>query len=123
MPCLNSNSHDWTSWRIAMVWKSWWKAACLFAALILLAGNFGIASAQTRPEAPPFDASRMTMQPPAAEGGAIRAGRLFDPRSGTNLTNQVILIQGERIADVGPADRVKIPAGARVIDMSSATVL
>ena len=33
------------------------------------------------------------------------------------------MIQGERIADVGPADRVKIPAGARVIDMSSATVL
>jgi imidazolonepropionase-like amidohydrolase len=106
-----------------MVWKSWWKAACLLAALILLAGNFGIASAQTRPEAPPFDASRMTMQPPAAEGVAIRAGRLFDPRTGTNLTNQVIVIQGERIADVGPADRVKIPAGARVIDMSSATVL
>ena len=65
----------------------------------------------------------MTMQPPPPEGVAIRAGRLFDPRTGTNLANQVIVIQGERIADVGPADRVKIPAGARVIDLSSATVL
>jgi imidazolonepropionase-like amidohydrolase len=106
-----------------MPWKSWWKAALLFAALVLLAGNLVAVSAQTRPEAPPFDPSRMTMQPPPAEGVAIRAGRLFDPRTGTNLTNQVIVIQGERIADVGPADRVKIPAGARVIDMSGATVL
>ncbi len=63
------------------------------------------------------------MQPPPPEGVAIRAGRLFDPRTGTNLTNQVIVIQGDRIADVGPADRVKIPAGARVIDLSAATVL
>jgi imidazolonepropionase-like amidohydrolase len=106
-----------------MPWKSWWKAALLFAALVLLAGNLVTISAQTRPEAPPFDASRMTMQPPPPEGVAIRAGRLFDPRTGTNLANQVIVIQGERIADVGPADRVKIPAGARVIEMSSATVL
>ena len=44
-------------------------------------------------------------------------------RSGTNLTNQVILIQGDRITDVGPADRVQIPQGARVIDLSGATVL
>jgi imidazolonepropionase-like amidohydrolase len=106
-----------------MPWKSWWKPALLFAALVFLAGNLVAISAQTRPEAPPFDASRMTMQPPPAEGVAIRAGRLFDPRTGTNLTNQVIVIQGERIVDVGPADRVKIPAGARVIDMSGATVL
>jgi imidazolonepropionase-like amidohydrolase len=106
-----------------MHWKSWWKAAIAFAALIFPAGNFVAVSAQTRPEAPPFDASRMTMQPPPPEGVAIRAGRLFDPRTGTNLTNQVIVIQGDRIADAGPADRVKIPAGARVIDLSSATVL
>ena len=54
---------------------------------------------------------------------AVRAGRMFDPKSGTSLTNQVVLITGDRITDVGPADRVKIPAGARVIDLSQATVL
>src|SRR5579864_1141364 len=123
MPCWNSHSNDRTLWRIAMSWKSWWKAPVLFAALVLLAGNFGAVSAQTRPEAPPFDASRITMQPPPPEGVAIRAGRLFDPRTGTNLANQVIVIHGDRITDVGPADRMKIPAGARVIDLSSATVL
>src|SRR6202790_1724902 len=106
-----------------MDWKTRWKAAFAFAALILPAGHSARAFAQTRPEAPPFDAARITMQPPSTEGIAIRAGRLFDPRTGTNLANQVILIQGDRIMDVGPADRVKIPAGARVIDLSNATVL
>src|SRR6202040_829848 len=54
---------------------------------------------------------------------AVRAGRMFDPKSGTNLTNQVVLISGDRITDVGPADGVKVPAGARVIDLGGATVL
>src|SRR6185503_10637942 len=52
---------------------------------------------------------------------AIRAGRLFDSRSGSMLSNQVILIRGDRIAEVGPA--VAIPPDTRVIDLSSATVM
>ncbi|MGA7794835.1 MAG: amidohydrolase family protein [Candidatus Acidiferrales bacterium] len=54
---------------------------------------------------------------------AVRAGKMFDPKSGTNLANQVVLIAGDKITDVGPADRVKIPAGAKVIDLSQSTVL
>ena len=54
---------------------------------------------------------------------AIRAGRLFDPKSGNHLTNQLILIQGERIVEVGPATTVPVPAGAHVIDLTQATVL
>ncbi len=52
---------------------------------------------------------------------AVRAGRLFDAKTGTMLTNQVVLIRGERIADVGA--NVTVPAGARVIDLSTSTVL
>ena len=52
---------------------------------------------------------------------AIRAGRLFDARSGAILTNQVLLVRGDRITDVGPG--LAIPAGARVIDLSNATVM
>ncbi len=37
------------------------------------------------------------------------------------LNNQVILIRGDRITDVGPG--LAIPAGARVIDLSNATVM
>lgn len=61
--------------------------------------------------------------PPAPGVHAVRAGRLFDSRTGRLLTNQVIVIDGERIAQVGPAARVRIPAGAQVIDLSRATVL
>jgi imidazolonepropionase-like amidohydrolase len=60
-------------------------------------------------------------QTPAAI--AVRAGHLFDSKTGQVLANQVVLIQGERITDVGPADQVKIPAGAQVIDLSQATVM
>jgi imidazolonepropionase-like amidohydrolase len=59
----------------------------------------------------------------AAQTTVVRADRLFDPKSGKMLTNEVVLIQGERITDVGPAASVSIPAGARVIDLSRATVL
>ena len=40
---------------------------------------------------------------------AIRVARLFDAKTGTIAANQVILIKGDRIADVGP--NVQIPAG------------
>jgi imidazolonepropionase-like amidohydrolase len=52
---------------------------------------------------------------------AIRAGKLFDARNGTLLANQVIVVRGDRIADIGAG--VEIPAGATVIDLSNATVL
>ena len=39
---------------------------------------------------------------------AIRAGRMFDAKAGTMLNNQIILIKGDRIADMGPS--VQIPA-------------
>jgi imidazolonepropionase-like amidohydrolase len=58
---------------------------------------------------------------PADQSIAIRAGRMFDSRSGQMLTNQVILIRGDKIADVGP--NLAIPSGAREIDLSNATVM
>ncbi|MGB6943096.1 MAG: amidohydrolase family protein [Bryobacteraceae bacterium] len=61
--------------------------------------------------------------PPAARIFAIRAGRLFDSKSGQMLTKQVVILSGERITSVGPQSEVKIPEGAHVIDLSRATVL
>jgi len=54
---------------------------------------------------------------------AVRAGRMFDGKTGQMLANQVVLLFGERITAVGPEAQVKIPAGAQVIDLSQATVL
>ena len=66
-------------------------------------------------------ATLLWAQPPQVV--AVRAGRLFDPMSGTLIRNQIVLIQGERIVELGPADRIKVPAGAEEIDLSQATVL
>jgi imidazolonepropionase-like amidohydrolase len=58
---------------------------------------------------------------PAAPVTAIRVGRLLDPEAGRILTNQIIVIEGNKIRDVGP--NVAIPAGAQVIDLSRMTVM
>lgn len=61
--------------------------------------------------------------PPAPRTIAIRAGRLFDSKSGLMLTKQTVIVSGERITAVGPEGHIKIPAGASVIDLRQATVL
>ena len=53
---------------------------------------------------------------------AIRAGRLVDVERGEVRRDQVVLVQGDRITAIQPAS-AKIPAGARVIDLSRWTVL
>jgi imidazolonepropionase-like amidohydrolase len=57
---------------------------------------------------------------PAQAVTVIRAGTLIDGVSGSAKTNQVIVIRGNRIESVGSG---AAPAGAKVIDLSSATVL
>jgi imidazolonepropionase-like amidohydrolase len=54
---------------------------------------------------------------------AVKAGRLFDNKTGQMLTRQVVLITGDRITEVGSDAQVRIPGGARVVDLSRATVL
>ena len=56
-------------------------------------------------------------QPPSQV--VIRAGRMLDVKTGKLLANQTIVIEGDRIVSTGGA----APAGARVIDLSGATVL
>jgi imidazolonepropionase-like amidohydrolase len=54
---------------------------------------------------------------------AIRAGHLFDSKSGKVLDNQIVLVKGDKITAVGASDAVQIPADAQVIDLSKSTVL
>jgi imidazolonepropionase-like amidohydrolase len=61
--------------------------------------------------------------PPPARVIAVRAGRMFNSKTGQMSTKQVIVLNGELIIDVGPEGQVKIPTGAQVIDLSRATVL
>jgi len=59
----------------------------------------------------------------AAENKAIliKAGRLIDVRAGRTLSGQSILIEGDRITQVGAS--LTAPAGARIIDLGAYTVL
>jgi imidazolonepropionase-like amidohydrolase len=54
---------------------------------------------------------------------AVRAGKLVDVVNGKVLTDQTIVIDGERITAVGPTGSVAVPAHAHLIDLSRATVL
>src|SRR6266545_117544 len=51
---------------------------------------------------------------------ALKAERLFDGKSKAFLHNGVVLIQGDKIADVG--SNLAIPSGAQVIDLGDATL-
>src|SRR6266536_5740306 len=53
--------------------------------------------------------------PPAPRVIAVRAGRLFNSKTGQMLTRQVVVLSGERITEVGPDAQVKIPVGAQLI--------
>ncbi len=52
---------------------------------------------------------------------AIKAGKLIDVVTGTILTNQVILIDSNKIVNIGSS--LPVPKNAEVIDLSNATVL
>jgi imidazolonepropionase-like amidohydrolase len=56
-----------------------------------------------------------------AQVTVIKAGRLVDPEAGTAARDQVIIVEAGKIKAVGAG--LKIPSGARVIDLSGSTVL
>jgi imidazolonepropionase-like amidohydrolase len=67
-------------------------------------------------------ASALRAQAPvAAAPVAIRTGTLIDGTGAAPVRNAVIIIRGDRIEAVGPS--VRVPAGAKVIDLSRYTVL
>jgi len=61
------------------------------------------------------------MQPPAPALVAVRAARLIDGRGAAPIAPAVVLVRGDRIEAVGAT--LAIPAGARIIDLGSATLL
>jgi imidazolonepropionase-like amidohydrolase len=92
----------------------------LFAAFLLLQAQWRGVGPTPCIGAPDIGNYKCPVTPGLA---AIRAGKLFDSKTGKLLTKQVILIVGDRITDVGPESQVKIPAGTHVIDLSQFTVL
>src|SRR5260370_23788349 len=92
--------------------------AMLFLALSLCPCILPAQEPQTPPPPP--------LPPPQArtnERVAIRAGRLFDGKSDDLKKQQVILIEGARIVQVGPANDVRIPPGTELLHRPTATGL
>jgi len=62
---------------------------------------------------------------PASRVIVVKAGKLLDVRKGSYLEHAAILIDGERIKEVGPADAIlpHAPQNVETVDWSHATVL
>jgi len=56
-----------------------------------------------------------------AQVTAIRAGTLIDPVAGTATRDQIIIVEGKVIKEIGP--KLPVPKGATMIDLSGSTVL
>jgi imidazolonepropionase-like amidohydrolase len=68
-----------------------------------------------------FALPAMGQTSPASQLIAIKAGKIVDPETGKTSVNQVILVEGKKIKEIG--GNVAIPADAKIIDLSKATVL
>jgi imidazolonepropionase-like amidohydrolase len=100
------------------------KSSLLVLAVAVALAAFSSSSAQTQSKIAALPSVWLLPPPaqyPTPQILAVRAGHLFDPRSGAVLARQIILIRGDRVIEVG--ENVTIPAGVRVIDLSRATVL
>jgi len=53
----------------------------------------------------------------------LKAGRLLDPRSGHVLASVAVVIEGDKIKQVGLASQIDAPAGAKILDLGDATLL
>ena len=51
----------------------------------------------------------------------VRAARMFDPNAGRVVADAVVVVEGERVAQVGAG--IQIPQGARVYDLGDVTLL
>lgn len=60
---------------------------------------------------------------PATGPIVIRNGDVFDAERGVMMPRTTVVIRGDRIEAVGPADAVQVPAGATVIDATGKAVL
>lgn len=86
---------------------------CAIASLaLLLSPNFA-APQSNSPEAKP------------AEVTVVKAARLLDVRAGRYIENAAVLIEGERIKEVGPATDIQshAPKSAKIINLPGATLL
>jgi imidazolonepropionase-like amidohydrolase len=63
-------------------------------------------------------------QPPEGKGVVVlKAARLIDGTGAAPITNAVVIVSDNKITAVGSAGSVRIPSGAKVIDLGNVTLL
>src|SRR3989449_8401537 len=86
--------------------------------LILVTLLVGIITAQT--PAP----IGIRPQPPEGKGiVALKAARLIDGTGAAAITNAIVIVTDNKITAVGDASSVRVPSGAKVIDLGNVTLL
>ena len=53
----------------------------------------------------------------------VKASRLLDPRTGNVFSPTAVLIENGKIKEVGAPAKIQTPAGAKIVDLGSATLL
>jgi imidazolonepropionase-like amidohydrolase len=59
----------------------------------------------------------------AASVTLVKAARLLDPRTGNVLAPAAVLIEGDKIKQVGSPSQLSAPAGVKTIDLGNAILL
>ncbi len=93
------------------------KSKLLLTAFILISGCF----VSVMPQSP-----RPGMRPEPPEGTgvvALRAARLIDGTGAVPIRNAIIIVTNNKISAVGDATAVRIPSGAKVIDLGDVTLM
>jgi len=71
-----------------------------------------------------FVPAALAAQQPAGTGTVVlRAARVIDGTGAAPIVNGAVVVTGNRITAVGPSASVRVPAGARTIDLGDATLL
>jgi imidazolonepropionase-like amidohydrolase len=65
--------------------------------------------------------STPAQEPPKPQVVVLRVGKLLDPETGKSVSNQMLVVEGKKIKEIGA--NVAIPPNAKVIDLSNSTVL
>ena len=80
----------------------------LLGVLISLAMASAARARQSQPTPPPI---------------LVKASRMLDPRTGNVLSPAAVLVEGDKIKEVGAPSKVQALSGAKIIDLDSATLL
>lgn len=74
---------------------------------------------------PGIAATAATQAMPGGQASAtlLKADRVFDARSAQAHTGWAVLVQGDKIAAVGPATQMQLPPGTQTIDLPGTTLL